>query len=83
MRYGVLGPIEVHRNGVVVPIGGPQQRRVLALLLSRPCDSVSTDRMVDCLWSDGSAPDGAARSVMTYVSRLRSAHRRFVDRAGA
>jgi DNA-binding SARP family transcriptional activator len=72
MRYGVLGPIEAHLDGEVVPIGGPQQRRVLALLLSRPGDPVSTDRMVDCLWVDGSAPDGAARSVMTYVSRLRS-----------
>ena len=29
--------------------------------------------MVDCLWGDGAAPDGAARSVLTYVSRLRSA----------
>jgi DNA-binding SARP family transcriptional activator/WD40 repeat protein len=29
--------------------------------------------MVDCLWADGEAPDGAARSVMTYVSRLRAA----------
>ncbi|HZX54434.1 MAG TPA: BTAD domain-containing putative transcriptional regulator, partial [Ilumatobacteraceae bacterium] len=52
--------------------GGPQQRRVLALLLQRAGHAVSTDRMVDCLWADGEAPDGADRSVMTYVSRLRT-----------
>ena len=73
MRYGVLGPVEVSAEGEVVAIGGPQQRRVLALLLQRPGHAVSTTRMVDCLWPDGEAPEGAARSVMTYVSRLRSA----------
>ena len=72
MRYGVLGPVEVRAEGEVVSIGGPQQRRVLALLLERPGHAVSTARMVDCLWTDGEAPDGAARSVMTYVSRLRA-----------
>lgn len=73
MRYGVLGPIEARVDNEVVGIGGPQQRRLLALLLQRPGQTVSTDRMVDCLWDDGEAPDGAGRSVMTYVSRLRSA----------
>ena len=73
MRYGVLGPVEVRADGQVVAIGGPQQRRMLALLLQRPGQVVSTARMVDCLWDDGAAPDGAARSVLTYVSRLRSA----------
>ena len=73
MRYGVLGPVEAKLDEVVVAIGGPQQRRLLALLLSRPGESISAERLVDCLWPDGLAPDGAARSVMTYVSRLRSA----------
>ena len=73
MRYGVLGPIEARVDNEVIGIGGPQQRRLLALLLQRPGQTVSTDRMVDCLWDDGEAPDGAGRSVMTYVSRLRSA----------
>src|SRR4051812_17059089 len=72
VRYEVLGPVEVHVDDEALAIGGPQQRRVLALLLQRPGQSVSTNRMVDCLWTDGAAPDGAARSVMTYVSRLRS-----------
>src|SRR3954452_12993586 len=72
MRYGVLGPVEARRDDGEVAIGGPQQRRLLALLLSRPGQSISTDRLVDCLWSDGLAPEGASRTAMTYVSRLRS-----------
>src|SRR3954447_1765378 len=72
MRYGVLGPVEARVDGALLAIGGPQQRRVLALLLQRAGHAVSTDRMVDCLWADGEAPDGADRSVMTYVSRLRT-----------
>ncbi|MEY2401436.1 MAG: hypothetical protein QOJ08_1547 [Ilumatobacteraceae bacterium] len=74
MRYVVLGPVEaIDDDLTVVAVGGPQQRRLLALMLSRPGESISAERLVDCLWPDGLAPDGAARSVMTYVSRLRAA----------
>ena len=73
MRYAVLGPVEAKLDDVVVAVGGPQQRRLLALLLARPGQSVSSERLVDCLWPDGLAPTGAGRSVMTYVSRLRAA----------
>ena len=56
-----------------VPIGGPQQRRLLAVAARqpgppgerRPAGRRAVDRRT--------APDGAARSVMTYVSRLRTA----------
>ena len=33
MRFKVLGSIEVERDGSAVPIGGPQQRRLLGVLL--------------------------------------------------
>ena len=72
MRYGVLGPVEAARDDDAVAVGGPQQRRLLALMLSRAGESISAERLVDCLWPDGLAPVGAARSVMTYVSRLRT-----------
>ena len=32
-EFGILGPLEVLRSGRVVPLGGPRQRAVLALLL--------------------------------------------------
>ncbi|MBK5331669.1 MAG: protein kinase [Ilumatobacteraceae bacterium] len=73
MRFGVLGSVEAKLDDVVVSVGGPQQRRLLALMLSRPGQSISVDRLVECLWPDGLAPDGAPRAVMTYVSRLRGA----------
>ena len=73
MRYKALGPLEVERDGVPVPIRGPQLRRLFAVLVSQRGRQVSGDRLVEVMWADGSAPDGAARSVMTYISRLRSA----------
>ena len=72
MRFRVLGPIEVERGHVAVGLGGPQQRRLLAVLLSERGRVVSTERLVDTLWSDGTAPRDARRSTMSYVSRLRA-----------
>jgi hypothetical protein len=72
VRFGVLGPIEVEVDGALIPIVGPQQRRLLGLLIAERGRVVSTDRMVDALWPDGEAPEGAGRSVLTYVSRLRA-----------
>ena len=72
MRITVLGPVGVERDGELINVGGPQQRRLLAFLVVQRGHPVSTDRLVDALWPDGVAPDGAARSMRTYLSRLRS-----------
>jgi DNA-binding SARP family transcriptional activator len=72
MRVKVLGPVEAEEDGAAVAVGGPQQRRLLALLVVHRGRAVSTDRLVDALWPDGDAPDGAARSMRTYLSRLRA-----------
>ena len=34
MRYKALGPLEVERDGVPVPIRGPQLRRLFAVLVA-------------------------------------------------
>jgi DNA-binding SARP family transcriptional activator/WD40 repeat protein/tRNA A-37 threonylcarbamoyl transferase component Bud32 len=73
MRFRVLGPVDVVDDDRVVPLGGPQQRRLLALLLAERGRAVSTERIVDALWAEGESPDGASRSAMKYVSRLRAA----------
>ena len=70
MDLRVLGPIEVADGGDTVPIGGPRQRLVLALLILNAGDTVSTDRLVDGVWGDG-PPDAARRTVQAYVSNLR------------
>lgn len=73
LEFCVLGPIEVRADGELIAVGGPQQRRVLAALLSEAGNVVSLERLEDVVWPDGDSPDGARRSLMTYVSRLRNA----------
>ncbi|MGA9276901.1 BTAD domain-containing putative transcriptional regulator [Ilumatobacter sp.] len=72
MYVRVLGPVEVERDGEVVRVGGSQQRRLLACLVVHRGQLVSTDRLVEALWPDGLAPEGATRSMRTYLSRLRT-----------
>jgi DNA-binding SARP family transcriptional activator/WD40 repeat protein len=74
VRFTALrGGVGVLRNGEAVAIGGPQQRRLLAALLAAKGAAVSADRLADTIWPDGAMPDGARRTVMSYVSRLRAA----------
>ena len=66
------GGVGVIRDGERVAIGGPQQQRLLAALLAAKGTAVSADRLADTIWPDGAMPDGARRTVMSYVSRLRA-----------
>src|SRR5262249_49173517 len=70
LQFGVLGPVEVRDDGGPIALGGPQQRRILAALLAEQGKVVAVDRLVDAIWPEA-PPDGARRTVMTYVSRLR------------
>lgn len=72
LQFNVLGPVEVRRDGEPISVGGPQQRRILAVLLTEVGQVISVDRLVDTAWSD-EPPAGARRTVMTYISRLRLA----------
>jgi DNA-binding SARP family transcriptional activator/Tfp pilus assembly protein PilF len=62
MRFGVLGPVEVWDGGTRVPVGGPQQRALLAVLLLNANHVVSADRLVDYLW--GERPPARARGLL-------------------
>ena len=62
--------MEATRDGETIPIGGPRQRVLLALLLLNAARPVSAQRLIDELWS-GDAPAGAEATLRTYVSRLR------------
>ncbi len=68
----MLGPVCVLDDGARVDIGGPQQRRLLALLLANHDRVVSTARIIDTLWVEGRSPHGAHRALLTYVCRLRA-----------
>ena len=43
IAFGVLGPLRVMRGGVAVPLGGRQQRAVLARLLLADGGGLSVD----------------------------------------
>src|SRR5690242_10876079 len=71
-EFGILGPLEVSRCGRAVPLGGPRQRAVLAMLLLEANRVVSLDRLAEDVWG-GHPPDGWVTTVQIYVSHLRQA----------
>jgi DNA-binding SARP family transcriptional activator len=70
MEFRILGPLEVVEEGTSIRLGGARQRAVLALLLTRPNQVVSTDRLIDDLWG-AEQPKTAGNTVQYYVSQLR------------
>lgn len=70
MEFTVLGPIAARHDGRDLPLGGPKQRALLAILLLRANEVVSRDRLMDGLWGDAPPPT-AAHTLDNYVSRLR------------
>jgi DNA-binding SARP family transcriptional activator len=64
-------PVEVLANGQALQLGGRRQRTLLALLLLGGDAGVSTEWFAEELWN-GSPPPGAATTLRSYVSRLRT-----------
>jgi DNA-binding SARP family transcriptional activator len=70
MRFGVLGPLEVEADDGPVVLGGPKERLLLALLLTRPNQVVSVDALVRGLWGE-QPPATAAKTLQSHIKRLR------------
>jgi len=69
--FRILGPLEVvDGGGTPLPLGGTKQRAVLAVLLLRAGEVVSTDFLTAALWGD-SAPRTANTSLQNLISSLR------------
>ncbi len=70
LEIRVLGGISVVRGGRPIAIGGPKPRLLLALLVARSGEVVSTDRFGHELWGDRQPadPNGVLQS---NISRLR------------
>jgi predicted ATPase/DNA-binding SARP family transcriptional activator len=66
----LLGPVQLIRAGCEVALGGPKQRAVLAVLLVEQGRTISAGRLVEDVWR-GCPPPGAAKTLRSYVSRLR------------
>jgi DNA-binding SARP family transcriptional activator len=70
MRFRILGPLEVWTEGTWQPITAEKWRSLLACLLVRAGEIVSTDALTDELW--GNDPPANARNLISiYVLRLR------------
>jgi DNA-binding SARP family transcriptional activator len=72
VEFRLLGPLEVIHDGAPLPLGGPKQRSVLALLAFNANRSVSTIDLIDAIWGD-EPPARATATVQVYVSNLRKA----------
>jgi DNA-binding SARP family transcriptional activator len=70
MRYLILGPLEILDGRNAVALRGGQQRKLLAILLLHDGEVVSSDRLIDELWS-GKPPSTAAKALQGYISSLR------------
>ena len=70
MEFLILGPLEAVEGDRSLPLGGGRQRALLALLLTRANQVVSTDLLIDELWGVR-PPKQALNTIQYYVSQLR------------
>ena len=70
LDFRILGPLAVRVDGVSVPIGGPKQRALLALLLLSANRVVSRERLIEELFAEQSL-NSADHALRNQVSRLR------------
>src|SRR5689334_2423843 len=66
----VLGPFGLRVVGAVVPIAGPKQRALLAMLALHANQVVPVSSLVDVVWGDP-APDRAEHTLQQHVSAVR------------
>jgi DNA-binding SARP family transcriptional activator len=69
-EFRLLGPLEVRRDGRVIPIRAGKHRALLACLLLRANRVVPVADLVEALWGD-SPPARTRGTLQTYVMRLR------------
>jgi predicted ATPase/DNA-binding SARP family transcriptional activator len=72
LEFGILGPLEAWSGGDRLDVGGGKQCALLAVLLVRTGEVLSTDVLLDQLWA-GDPPPTAKTALQGYVSGLRKA----------
>ncbi|OKH85135.1 hypothetical protein EB75_00785 [Mycobacterium sp. ST-F2] len=72
MELGVLGPLQVRRDGTPVTIPGAKPRAILTMLGLHAGSVVPADTFFELLWGDES-PRTAAKALQTHISALRRA----------
>lgn len=70
LGVGLLGPVQLTVDGVEIPVGRPQVRRMLVILGLHPGRVVPTDVLVESLW-DEPLPLDPHHALHVYVNRVR------------
>ncbi|NUS17042.1 MAG: transcriptional regulator, partial [Streptomyces sp.] len=70
LRFEVLGPVQVLRDGEPLPLAAAKPRLLLTVLLLEPNRPVSVERLLAALWEDR-PPKSALPNVRSYATRLR------------
>ncbi len=70
LSYSVLGPLEVRDGECLVPLTRAKDRVLLATLLIRANQVVSTDQLLEVLWGDN-PPASGAKALQFHISSLR------------
>ncbi|SDU27982.1 AfsR/SARP family transcriptional regulator [Jiangella alkaliphila] len=72
LEVALLGPVEVHRDGVTIPVPPGRPTVILAALAARPGTVVPVDALAGWLWPDDE-PVHPRAAIQTHVARLRAA----------
>jgi len=72
LRFGILGPLQVTGGDGAIPVSGPRQLALLAVLLLEGGRVLSRDRLIDELWGDDPPPT-AVNALQVHVAGLRRA----------
>ncbi|MCF3106424.1 winged helix-turn-helix domain-containing protein [Streptomyces roseoverticillatus] len=70
VEFKVLGPLAAVADGRVLPLGGPKQRTLLAMLLVHANTAVSGERLCDAVWGEV-PPASAQANIRSYAAVLR------------
>jgi WD40 repeat protein/DNA-binding SARP family transcriptional activator len=70
LEYRALGGLTIADNGDDVSVGGPRQRRLVAMLLVHRNSVVSAGRLSEAVFAGEPTP-GASTTLRSYVARLR------------
>src|SRR5262249_13155838 len=70
VELGVLGPLQVRKDGAPVIIPGAKPRAILTMLGLHNGSVVSADTLIELLWGDD-PPRTAAKAVQTHIPALR------------
>lgn len=70
MRFRVLGPLGVERDGEAVPLTSHRQRAVLAMLLIAKGRTVSVEQLIDGVWGE-QLPSNPTNTLQHSIAQLR------------